>query len=599
MLACEADPVLAASVKEKCASDFLFWINTFAWTHDPRLVKEGQQPYNPFVTYPFQDNAIAWMRERLGHKDCIVVKSRGVGVTWMVIAMFVHAWLFKRDWRFGLVSREEREVDGMDKSLFAKVDRLLEVQPDFLLPGGYSYESRLGCFRKELLLKNFETRSVIEGSATTGNMFRGDRHTAILWDEMAADQVDVGRNALASTQFVTECRIMVSTPQGGVGAFAEQASNRLDARRDIHWSEHPVFSAGMEDRPGLNPQGKWSPWYQEQRDRMVNPAMIAQELDLDFVGSSSPFFPSELVRKLLDNDATPPYMRGVLEFDIEKAMRPAEDALHQFPKFVERDDGNLWLWLLPAAMPEGKPRLSETFVVGVDVASGTGATNSVLSIVERRTGEKVAELATPHLSPDRMADLAVGVARWFNDAFLIWEVNGPGGIFGQRVMDLGYRNVYYRTDEQSLVKTTKPIPGWHASNQSRRTLFGTYLQALSGRTFINRSRTALEELRQYVYLPNGSVANSIAQTNTDPSGAGQNHGDRVAADALACQGLRSVAAQQVVKDKPPPQYGSWQWRREKGNQEDQFKQGTGMLSWESSPKSLRGWQESPLTLRGW
>ena len=54
-------------------------------------------------------------------------------------------------------------------------------------------------------------------------------------------------------------------------------------------------------------------------------------------------------------------------------------------------------------------------------------------------------LTTADLSPDAFADFCVALATWLggeSPAFLGWEANGSGGIFGRRVWRLGYRTFW-------------------------------------------------------------------------------------------------------------------------------------------------------------
>jgi hypothetical protein len=574
---CSKDKQLAAAIRETCKHDFLFWINFACWTHDPRL----PNPVVPFVTWDFQDEALRTMEASLGKEDVCVVKSRDMGASWMIMALFTHRWQFWNNLAFGAVSREEKLVDGHPKSLFAKVDFLLERQPGFLLP---RFE------HLHLRFRNLDTGSTLEGSTTTGNVFRGDRYTAVMMDEFAAFEEADGNKALASSQSATNSRFFNSTPQGAIGAFYEVAHNKHIRRIDLHWSKHPEKARGI--KRGYD--GKlWSPWYERECQRMPIPAMIAQELDLDFAGSASPFFPPDVIDKVMAQQVRPPVGRGRLDFD---PLAPLDREKH---KFLEEPAGDLLLWLLLA---DGRPPQDEEYVVGCDVSQGTGATNSVLSVASRRTREKVAEFASANLSPDKLADLALALAAWFNGAFIIWEMNGPGGAFGKRIMDQGYRNVYYRQDEQSLEhKVAKSLtPGWHASPQNKLLLFREYVRALGNGFFVNRSSAAVQECRQYVYLPNGQIGNARAQAFADPSGARQNHGDRPTADALA---NRALGAEPALKREPDPlaipvdpPWGSLAWRRQKAEQEKKL-QVSG--HWESSRESLHGWNESPVAGVGW
>ena len=49
------DEQYAATLKQMCADDILFYINVFCWIHEPRDLKD---PIKPFITYEYQDDAI-------------------------------------------------------------------------------------------------------------------------------------------------------------------------------------------------------------------------------------------------------------------------------------------------------------------------------------------------------------------------------------------------------------------------------------------------------------------------------------------------------------------------------------------------------------
>jgi hypothetical protein len=218
---------------------------------------------------------------------------------------------------------------------------------------------------------------------------------------------------------------------------------------------------------------------------------------------------------------------------------------------------SLWMHLRDKRPPWG-----EKYAVGVDVAAGTGATNSVASVADQRTGEKVAEFATPHLSPEAFAEAVVELCRFFNDAYLIWEGNGPGAQFGKRVVELGYLNVYYRQNEESLSRKQSDTPGWTATDQNKRVVYGQYATALGTGRFVNRSKPALEECRLITFTQEGKIVNSRARAFADPSGARENHADRPTADALACKGLFELGPKPAPeKPKEEPDHTSLLGRR--------------------------------------
>ena len=118
-------------------------------------------------------------------------------------------------------------------------------------------------------------------------------------------------------------------------------------------------------------------------------------------------------------------------------------------------------------------------------------------------------------------------------------------------MELGYRNIYYRANEQ-LLNPTGPaeIPGWYSTPATKLALLSEYRSALHNREYVNRSESALGE--------QGGEASP-----NDPSGARLNHGDQTIADALACKMSRGL----LIKEKrrmlePPLKPSALAWRRQ-------------------------------------
>lgn len=505
------------ALKRMCSEDLLFYVNAFCWTYDPRL----EAPMVPFVTYGYQDETFADLNDSIGKRDICIKKSRDMGASWMLCTLFEWRWHFRDGQSFLLVSRNEDYVDkpGNSKALFWKIDYLLKNQPGWLLPR---------FTRTSLRLTNDENGSAIDGESTTGDVARGDRRTAIGLDEFAAFDVDAGYKALASTRDATKSRIFNSTPDGAGNAFYDVAHSAQVKQVVLHWTKHPVKAEGLYIGEDGKPR---SPWYDDECRRCIHPREIAAELDIDFQASDFQFFDPKEITRLVVTNCRPAPFRGELDFDhATLAPRGA----------VASPKGNLRVWC--GVDSSGQVASDAGYVMGVDIAAGTGSSNSVISVADRKTGEKVAEFTTPNMRPDELGRYAVALARWFKDgsgngAYMIWEAPGPGRNFGDVVIESGYRNVYWRTREESIAKSTQPIPGWWPVKDAKRAVFGDYRRALLDGRFINRSKEAMEELREIVYTANGSIEHSKSVRTIDPSGARDNHGDRPTADALCCYAL--------------------------------------------------------------
>ncbi len=525
-----------------CARDILFYINTFGWLLEPREAKKF-----PFITYDFQDPFILTIQEAVGNHDLVTEKSRDMGATWCHLYVMEHFWHFHAHHTFLLLSRKEELVDkrGDPKSLMVKLDFIHEHQPGWLVPWKE---------RNKLHMRNLDMEGTIDGEST--NEFAGvaDRRTGLLLDEFSKmDKQDI---ILTGTRDVTRSRFFLFTPQGAANSAFDIAHNPNFKKVTLHWSLHPLKKPGLYtshngvveilDKEYVFPpdynfvtDGLWffgngrvrSPWFDGQCRRAQHPKEIAQELEIDYQGSDYGFFMVEQIQRLIDETSMPAWTRGMVDFE-ESSYEPIG--------FAEEESGPLELWC-PLLGQYGTPAKGRGYVIEGDISVGTGASNSCLAIWEQKTNEKVAQFLSSQIGEYAFGKIAVVLAKFFDDAFIIWEANGPGRSFGRAVIESGYRNIYYRTNEQRLMTKASDFPGWFSTPDGKRDLLTSYRRDIQERKATNRSRSALKECLEFVRRLDGSVAHRRSTRADDPGAARYSHGDIVTADALACKMLRQIA----------------------------------------------------------
>lgn len=595
------DKAAAEQLKAMCSEDPLFYLNTFGYTYSPKDSISGY-PLTPFVTYDFQNEAILDILECINRgQDAATPKSRDMGASWMGLAAVEWCWHFRDMLSFLMVSRKEDLVDkkGFPGALFWKIDFLHKYQPRWLLPDGrWLGDKDPG--RKSLHLENADNGSVIDGESTTGNVGVGDRRTALFIDEFAAFPTDDGYAVLRGTRDVTNCRLFNSTPRGQ-NAFFEVCTKTSAKIIRMHWSRHPLKNIGMyqcdvetgevkrldDFRGKVDCQGKGhskiksvmypdeypfvkdgklrSPWYDRQCSRGVSPAEIAQELDIDFLGSDYQFFDAETIEILKRRHCQPALLVGDLEFDPE-TLEPK--------RFREHKDGKMMLWL--PLDSRGRPARDRKFAMGSDVSAGTGASNSVSCVVDKETGEKVGVFRDSNLLPTPFAALSIAMAKWFNNAFMVWDRSGPTGeIYTKVVVRAGYGNIYYRRNEKKIGRDITDEPGCFLNPQAKTVVFEDYRDALCNNRYINRSESGMNECLQFIRKPDGSIEHSASANSQDPSGARTAHGDEVVADALASLGM--VERQENREpEQPEVPVGSLAWRQQRKRNAELLAMGDGL-----------------------
>ena len=516
------------------------------------------------VTYDFQDNALWKMFSAVVNQlDLHIEKSREMTATWNLLLVFLWFAQFHPGLTFRLISRNADLVDSREDpdALFAKIDFMLEHQPWWIIN-----ESQYN--RTSMHLHFHETSSDIDGSATTANVSRGGRCTAIGLDEFAFAPESYAM--LRACRASSDCRIYNSTPNGAGNAFFDLKRAKIQ-HLTLHWSSHPEKRKGLyrtlngekqlvdQEFEGvvIDSEGKAfefpseypfrldgklrSPFYDRECDRAAHPMEIAQELDIDYLGSDYQFFTRNIIDKIQTEDIRDPVVRGELEYEFHSG-KPL--------RFVPFEDGRLQLWVNLTA-EELFPENLEC-ILGGDVSCGTGASNSALSAVDKATGEKIFEFAAPDMLAEDFATFAVAVARWMNLAYLIWDASGPSGrIFSNRVLDLRYHHIYWKTALNRITRKPGESPGYHLNAGDKAEAFGRYRAALKAGTFIQRSYEANKECLQYVQvIGSKAIEHTAAAHSQDPTGARENHGDRCVADVMANYGLYVMQSNKAIFAEP-------------------------------------------------
>lgn len=535
-----------------CTRDFMFFVDTFVWASDVK--RHPENPDRPFIAWDFQREVLEDMRDAIGKRSVGIVKSRDIGGSTMPLIVFKHILLFSHNHTLMILSRNERLVDDASNpdSLFAKMDYMMRWLPSWMTAN---------ISRKKLTYENLRNHNTINGSSSNADAGRGGRNQGVFIDEHAAWDRRESIDLIGSLQHNTKCRIWVSTPKGVNNGFHQIITSGATNVHKLHWSKHPIHGSGLytsdqgkrilldkeywkhttpneilKHYPELKkkfPEGEGlaadtypfildgkvrSPYYDYESYMCPIPKLIAQELDMDFIGSGSPFFDNDELRTYTAQFSQKPFHCGEFTYELND---------DESVKWAKSDTGRFQLWMNLDA--QGKPANDRAYVIGVDISAGTGASNSHISVGDCLQRSKVAGFTTPHMRPERFAEYVYAVGKFFHFPMICFEGGGVGSDFGARLKELHYPSLYYMT-KTSGKKAEKP--GVFPTKDSKRNLLTEYGRALTMREFTNPDEVAVNECQCYEFCENGLIAHVESVKSADPSGAKGNHGDRVIGDAL-------------------------------------------------------------------
>ncbi len=509
LLRSKLDPAYQAKVKELFHRDILFAFNAFFYTFDVR-----RRPFHhqPFCTYLFQDEVLLKLVAHIDRgEDCPIEKSRDMGVSWMIIMVFVWFWLKPEGGTdFLLGSRIEDYVDkkGDMRTLMEKARYALRRLPKFLRPKGFSFKKHDNYMR----LQNPETGSSITGESNNENFSTGGRYLAILFDEFAKWKL-TDKSAWADAGDATPCRIPNSTPFGAAGQYYDLVTDPAKEKIRLHWSLHPIKAKeaycnwprrkddeDFEEEEDLERLIR-SPWYDKECQRR-SALEIAQNLDIDYIGAGNPVFDGKAGKRV-----------GTL---LRIARKP-----HCFKDF---NLGELKLEEIPEVRDSGgflivfkEPEKRTGYALGIDVVEGVeGGDYCVVKILNRTTKDCDATYYS-QISEVELARVIKIIADYYTTFDAPWvgiETNGPGlATFDIAVEMLDVDNLFMMPTYDSAKASVSFKKGWRTTTASRNTLISGIKDWLLEKAGWGDKRLC-REFTTFVRNKNGK-AEAKAGTNDD------------------------------------------------------------------------------------
>lgn len=481
IMACQQDDALLKDVQLMCANNLIFWIDLFCWTKDPRRSPD----ILPFICYDsFQEKYARDIEAAIDQQyDCLTEKTRDMGISWLVLYVFMHKWLFEDGSDFRVGSRKEEFVDRSNDidTLFEKVRFNIRRQPMFLMPRGFDW----GKHSTYMKFINPDNGNAIVGESANEDFGSGGRRKAILLDEFAKWEDKIAEAAWTATADVTKCRIPVSTPKGSGNKFAILAKGTKEKIKvlTIHWTLHPDKAKGAYylDRDQKIPletpekaflrwkqlRGKIAPaplkgglvrslWYDSEAIRSKD-VDLAQEKDIDYHRSGFPFFDLLALSK-----------QRVWEYTVRKHPEdPIPWGKYIRVKLVELDhkielrelqEG--WLKIYELPLP------GHQYVVSGDTAEGLAKSDESFGVVRDKWTRNVVASFNGRYKTDEFSLRLRQAGQFYNKSIVVPENNNHGHSVCQdlKVMDC---NLYHTTKINEEGKVTIVKAGFTTTPKSR------------------------------------------------------------------------------------------------------------------------------------
>ena len=438
----------------------MYVIETYLETFD-----KTQEGFVPFQLFPRQREII---RAYEKHRFNLVTKPRQAGVSTTTAAYMAVkvGWADKDNPENILIIANKQELAF---EFLSKIKDFLSQLPRWVWGDEYYGNEKkeaksifLTDSKKEIRLPN---GSRVKAVATSKDALRGFTPTYLIMDEAAyidngAEVFGAALTALGTGGKAT----LISTPKGMDALYYktyDQAKNGknnfnivemkwyedLRYNKDLRWCKNDEVHVEVEFT--FESYNKWlgegykptSSWYEQMCLGMNNDAkMIAQELDVSFIGSGGNVINEEWIEYQEKNNV----------------MKPI---------YTEGIEQETWIWAVPE---EG-----HQYVMGVDVSRGDGEDASTIVMVDVTTMEQVMEYQGK-IQPDLLAQIVEQYGDLYK-AYTVVDVTGGMGVSTVlKLLEFEYKRLHYdnaggkilsaRQRELSSYSKTDKIPGFHATS---------------------------------------------------------------------------------------------------------------------------------------
>lgn len=509
---------------------------------DPFWPYEGRRGYWPSPDsdgWVWQAEIVDWWHDPVLRKF-LMLKARQLGITWLAVAYGI--WLLIYRPGAAVVCYSYDEVQA--KKLIQRAWLMFMSLPEFFRKDFTVITPEKATLPSEFIRLRHKSGvlSTMQALPATKKAGHGDTVTWGIMDETA--RMEYAREIYTAINPATSrggrlC--MISTANGvsnvdtGAGNFFhhlyETKEDKGISFRFLPWHLHPERGDHGDDgkRPVIEGPGRDPMWYEREALALPtverNQQFPLNEIDA-FMLSGATFFESEDLFFYRQNIAQPEF-RGVWEFPTTRRAEFHKNAL-----------GPLQVFTIPEK--DGK------YVMGVDVASGTGNDRSVATVRDTRNGQLVA-MFRGKISPQDFGDQVYWMGRWYNNAKIAVErAGGWGEAVIARLRDgyLGrpvYPNLYRHVDGTHGKRPMAEQYGMPMTVATRPAILASMWKHLRDRVDAHLPAEAVSELGTFVY----------AETRPSPRAQDGCYDDIVMADSICVYMLdRHTPAVVAARSRP-------------------------------------------------
>jgi len=368
----------------KCAKDPVYFAKNYI-----KIVNVDEGLIN-FKMWPFQEEMLNLFKD---NRFVITKCPRQVGKTTTTVAYLLHATLFQETQNVAVLANK----GSLARDILAKYQLAYENLPMWLQQGVITWNKG----NVEL-----ENGSKIIAASTSSSAIRGGAFNIVFLDEFAFVPANIAHEFFNSVYPVISSGkktkiIIVSTPNG-MNLYYKLWMDSINKKNnyvnfEIHWSMVP---------------GRTEEW-KEETIRNTSERQFRQEFETEFLGSSNTLISGHKLQQMVYIDPI---------------------ATHDMMKIYEK----------PIKADGERHKRDHLYAMTVDVSEGKNLDSSAFSVfdITETPYRQVASYRSSSISPILFPTVIYNAAKWYNDAYILVEINNNPQVADMIHQDLEYENLW-------------------------------------------------------------------------------------------------------------------------------------------------------------
>jgi hypothetical protein len=343
----------------------------------------------PFKMYDFQEDMI---RTFHNNRFTIMKCPRQVGKTTTTVAYLLWSILFQDSQSIAVLANRGETARG----ILGKLQLAYENLPMWLQQGVVEWNKG----RVEL-----ENGSVIIASSTSGSAARSGSFNIVFLDEFAFVPANIATDFITSVYPVitagTKTKIIIVSTPNGMNLFYKIWTDAVNKNNnyipfEVHWSMVP---------------GRDEAW-KEETIRNTSEYQFRQEFETEFLGSSNTLISGQKLQALTFKNPI-----------------AVHDKINIYEHPIKED---------------GEQLKDHLYAITVDVSEGRNLDCSAFSVFDISTTpyRQVATYKSSSISPILFPTIIHNTARYYNDAYILVEINNNPQVADIIHQDLEYENLW-------------------------------------------------------------------------------------------------------------------------------------------------------------